>query len=46
MTDLARRGELAGYEATERFYEIGSHAELAELDRELAAQAERSSVSR
>lgn len=32
MSELARRGEMAGYEATERFYEIGSHAGLAELD--------------
>ena len=27
-----RRGELAGYEATERFYEIGTPAALAETD--------------
>jgi NDP-sugar pyrophosphorylase family protein len=32
MSKLARCGELAGYEATERFYEIGSHTGLAELD--------------
>lgn len=31
--DLVRRGELAGYEMPQRFYEIGSHAGLAELDR-------------
>ena len=30
--DLALRGDLAGYETTKRFYEIGSHAGLAELD--------------
>jgi NDP-sugar pyrophosphorylase family protein len=30
---LAERGELAGYEATERFYEIGTPAALAEADR-------------
>lgn len=30
--ELSRRGELAGYEATERFYEIGSPAALAETD--------------
>jgi NDP-sugar pyrophosphorylase family protein len=30
---LLARGELAGYEMTERFYEIGSHAGLEELDR-------------
>jgi NDP-sugar pyrophosphorylase family protein len=29
---LAERGELMGYEATERFYEIGSPAALAETD--------------
>jgi N-acetyl-alpha-D-muramate 1-phosphate uridylyltransferase len=30
--ELSRRGELAGYEATERFYEIGTPAALAEAD--------------
>jgi len=30
--DLCRRGELAGYEIPERFYEIGSPAGLKELD--------------
>ena len=30
--DLCRRGELAGYELKERFYEIGSPAGLQELD--------------
>jgi NDP-sugar pyrophosphorylase family protein len=30
--ELARRGELAGFEATERFYEIGTPAALAEAD--------------
>jgi NDP-sugar pyrophosphorylase family protein len=30
--ELARRGELAGFEATERFYEIGTPAALAETD--------------
>lgn len=30
--DLSAAGELAGYEVRERFYEIGSHAGLAELD--------------
>lgn len=37
---LAQRGELMGFQATERFYEIGSPAALAETDaflRELAA---------
>lgn len=37
-TELARRGELAGYEATERFYEIGTPAALAEADAFLAAE--------
>jgi NDP-sugar pyrophosphorylase family protein len=37
MRDLAERGELAGYEAAERFYEIGSPAGLQELNRLLSA---------
>jgi NDP-sugar pyrophosphorylase family protein len=32
QTDLCTRHELAGYEMTQRFYEIGSHAGLSELD--------------
>ncbi len=32
QTELSRRGELAGYEVRERFYEIGSPAGLLELD--------------
>ncbi len=32
QTELCRRGELAGYEMKERFYEIGSPAGLKELD--------------
>jgi NDP-sugar pyrophosphorylase family protein len=32
QADLCRRGELAGYEMPERFYEIGSPAGLKELD--------------
>jgi NDP-sugar pyrophosphorylase family protein len=32
MERLVARGELAGCEVTERFYEIGSHAGLAELE--------------
>lgn len=32
QTDLVARGELAGYEMRQRFYEIGSHAGLQELD--------------
>lgn len=35
--DLAARGELGGYEATERFYEIGSPGALAETDAFLRA---------
>ncbi len=36
QTNLCTRGELAGYEMKERFYEIGSHAGLDELNRLLA----------
>jgi len=32
QTDLVARGELAGYEMEQRFYEIGSHAGLNELN--------------
>lgn len=32
QTDLCRRGQLAGHEINERFYEIGSHEGLSELD--------------
>jgi hypothetical protein len=32
MSDLLARGQLAGFEVRDRFYEIGSHAGLAELD--------------
>lgn len=32
MQRLVERGQLAGYEVTQRFYEIGSHAGLAELE--------------
>jgi MurNAc alpha-1-phosphate uridylyltransferase len=35
--ELAARGQLAGYEATERFYEIGTAAALAETDAFLRA---------
>ena len=35
-THLVARGELAGHEVRERFYEVGSHAGLAELDELLA----------
>jgi len=37
QTALARQGRLAGYEVKTRFYEIGSPAGLAELDRLLRA---------
>jgi len=40
QTDLCRRGELAGYELKQRFYEIGSPAGLKELDGLLRRQAE------
>jgi N-acetyl-alpha-D-muramate 1-phosphate uridylyltransferase len=39
--ELSRRGELAGYEATERFYEIGTPAALAEADAFIAAERDR-----
>jgi NDP-sugar pyrophosphorylase family protein len=38
MQDLVGRGQLAGYEVAERFYEIGSRAGLAELESLLAAK--------
>jgi hypothetical protein len=37
QSDLCGRGELAGFEVHRRFYEIGSHAGLAELDRFIRA---------
>lgn len=36
--DLLGRGELAGYEVAERFYEVGSFAGIAELARYLAGE--------
>jgi NDP-sugar pyrophosphorylase family protein len=36
---LSRRGELAGYEVTERFFEIGSPAGLEDFERWIAARA-------
>jgi NDP-sugar pyrophosphorylase family protein len=39
FTDLSLGGELAGYEATERFYEIGSPGGLRALDHHLRAAA-------
>ena len=38
QSDLCQRGELAGYEMPERFYEIGSPAGLKELDGLLRSQ--------
>jgi MurNAc alpha-1-phosphate uridylyltransferase len=38
--ELARRGELFGFAATERFYEIGTHDALAETDAFLAAHGD------
>ena len=38
---LVARQQLAGCEVTQRFYEIGSHAGLAELDALLSAQTQR-----
>jgi NDP-sugar pyrophosphorylase family protein len=39
FTDLGERGELAGHEVTERFYEIGSDDGLADLEELLAGTA-------
>jgi NDP-sugar pyrophosphorylase family protein len=36
LENLSRKGELAGHEVNHRFYEIGSPAGLAELDRLLS----------
>ena len=38
LEDLSRRGQLAGYEVNQRFYEIGSPAGFAELNRVLLAR--------
>lgn len=38
MSNLLAQGQLIGYEVHERFYEIGSHAGLAELDALLRAR--------
>jgi len=38
--ELSQRGELAGYEVHQRFYEIGSHEGLEELDRLLRGAGE------
>jgi NDP-sugar pyrophosphorylase family protein len=39
LEDLSRKGELAGYEVSQRFYEIGSHAGLEELERVLSGRS-------
>ena len=39
MRELVEAGEMAGFEATERFYEMGSPAGLAELSRHLEGRA-------
>jgi len=36
MRDLSLAGRLAGYEVTDRFYEIGSPQGLSDLERHLA----------
>jgi NDP-sugar pyrophosphorylase family protein len=43
--ELARRGLLAGYEATNRFYEIGTPDALAETDAFLRKHARRATPS-
>jgi NDP-sugar pyrophosphorylase family protein len=43
--DLIARNELAGYEVTERFYEIGSREGLAELDAKLRGQPQVTATS-
>jgi NDP-sugar pyrophosphorylase family protein len=37
LFELSLRGQLAGFEATHRFYEIGTPAALAELEETLTA---------
>jgi NDP-sugar pyrophosphorylase family protein len=39
LENLSRKGELAGYEVNQRFYEIGSPAGLAELDQLLSSRS-------
>ena len=39
MTRLVERGQMAGWEVKDRFYEIGSHAGLAELESLLAQRS-------
>jgi NDP-sugar pyrophosphorylase family protein len=38
FNELSRRGEVAGFEVTERFYEVGSPAGLRELEEHLAGE--------
>ena len=38
MTQLVSQKQLAGFEVPERFYEIGSHAGIAELEALLVAK--------
>ena len=45
QSDLALAGRLAGYEATERFYEVGSPAGLRDLEAMLRGAARRRRVS-
>jgi NDP-sugar pyrophosphorylase family protein len=40
LEDLSRKGELAGHEVNQRFYEIGSPGGLAELNRLLSGRSE------
>jgi NDP-sugar pyrophosphorylase family protein len=40
MRDLSLAGRLAGFEVTDRFYEIGSPQGLADLERHLSSGAE------
>jgi hypothetical protein len=40
LTELSRAGRLAGFEATERFYEIGTPTGLADLEAHLTASGE------
>ncbi len=37
--DLAERGQLAGYEVQERFYEVGSHEGISDLNQLLTPRA-------
>jgi NDP-sugar pyrophosphorylase family protein len=39
LSDLSRQGKLAGYEVTERFYEVGTHQGLRDMRRYLSGQS-------